>query len=156
MEKTLAARPLQYWGMKLDMSELEKPLPEINSLSQPFWEAAADNKLVIQRCSNCGVFVWCPRPSCTECGGDQLEWKTMSGRGMVFSFTIVREVTEGRGRGFVKDIPYIIAWIDLEEGPRFCSNVVDCPIDKVTIGMPVEAVFEKAGGDISLPKFRPR
>jgi len=79
----------------------------------------------------------------------------MSGRGMVFSFTIVREVTERRGRGFVNDIPYIIAWIDLEEGPRFCSNVVDCPIDKITIDMPVEVVFEGAGSDISLPKFRP-
>ena len=138
------------------MAELEKPLPGINGLTKTFWEAAADNKLVIQRCSNCGEYVWCPHHLCTECGGNKLEWTPMSGRGMVFSFTIVREVTEGRGRGFIKDIPYIIAWIDLEEGPRFCSNVVDCPVDKITIGMLVEVVFEKAGGDVSLPKFRPR
>ena len=58
-------------------------------------------------------------------------------------------------RGFEKDIPYVTAWIDLEEGPRFCSNIVECPIEKVEIGMPVEVVFEEAGPGIYLPKFRP-
>ena len=105
------------------MAESAKPLPQITPLTQPFWEATANKRLVIQRCSNCGVFVWCPHPSCTECGSDSLEWKPVSGHGTVFSFTIIRHVLERRGRGFENDVPYIIAWINLDEGPRFCSNV---------------------------------
>ncbi len=138
------------------MAEIEKPLPQISSLTQPFWEAAANKRLIIQHCSNCEVFVWCPHPSCTECGSDQLEWRPVSGHGTVFSFTIIRHILERRGRGFENDVPYIVAWIDLDEGPRFCSNVVNCEIHKITIGMPVEVVFEATGGGISLPKFRPR
>ena len=57
---------------------------------------------------------------------------------------------------FEKEIPYIVAWIDLDEGPRFCSNVVNCPVDQITIGMPVEVEFDKASPEIFLPKFRPR
>ena len=138
------------------MAELEKPLPRISTLTQPFWDAAANKKLVMQRCRSCDAFEWCPHPSCTECGSDHLEWTTVSGRGTIFSFTIVRQVTDRRGREFENDVPYIAAWIDLEEGPRFCSNVVDCPIDTIAIGMPVEVVFEETGGGIFLPKFRPR
>ncbi len=85
-----------------------------------------------------------------------MEWKPVSGHGTDFSFTRIRHVLERRGRGFENDVPYIIAWINLDEGPRFCSNVVNCPIDKITIGMPVEVVFEETGGGIFLPKFRPR
>jgi len=61
-----------------------------------------------------------------------------------------------RGGELHNDVPYIVAWIDLEEGPRFCSNVVDCLIDTIAIGMPVEVVFEETGRGIFLPKFRPR
>ena len=138
------------------MAESEKPLPKINPLTEPFWEAAKNKSLIIQHCGNCGVFVWCPNPSCTECGNDHLEWKPVSGQGTVFSFTIIRHVLERRGRGFENDVPYIVAWIDLDEGPRFCSNVVDCPVENITIGMPVEVVFLETGGGIFLPKFRPR
>ncbi len=138
------------------MAEQGKPLPRVTSLTQPFWEAASQNKLVLQRCRQCEAYVWCPRPSCTECGSDQLKWTSVSGRGSVFSFTVIRQVIARGAAAFEKEIPYIVAWIDLEEGPRFCTNVVDCPIDKVTIGMPVEVVFDKASSEITLPKFRPR
>ena len=85
-----------------------------------------------------------------------MEWIAVTGRGTVFSFTVVREALGRRARSFEKEIPYIVAWIELEEGPRLCSNVVGCEIDKVAIGMPVEVVFQEAGRDIYLPKFRPR
>jgi uncharacterized OB-fold protein len=85
-----------------------------------------------------------------------LEWTAVSGRGTVFSFTIIRQVIARGAAAFEKELPYIVAWIDLDEGPRFCSNVVNCPVDKITIGMPVEVVFEAASTEISLPKFRPR
>ena len=135
--------------------EIPKPLPEITPVTRPFWEAAAAGKLVMQRCGDCHAWVWCPRPACVECGGEKLAWTQLSGRGEVFAFTVIREVVGRALRGFEKDIPYVTAWIDLEEGPRICSNVVGCPIEKVAIGMAVEAVFEEAGSGIFLPKFRP-
>ena len=135
--------------------EIKKPLPEITPTTQPFWEGTANGKLLIQRCSDCRSWVWCPRPACVECASEQLEWTSVSGRGHIFAFTVIREVIGRALRGFEKDIPYVTAWIDLEEGPRFCSNIVECPIEKVKIGMPVEVVFEEAGPGIFLPKFRP-
>jgi len=138
------------------MAEQGKPLPRVTSLTQPYWEAAAQKRLVIQRCAKCGEYVWCPRPACSECGSEQLEWTAVSGRGTVFSFTIIRQVIARGAAAFEKEVPYIVAWIDLEEGPRFCSNVVDCPTDQITIGMPVEVVFDQASSEIVLPKFRPR
>jgi len=136
--------------------QIPKPLPEITPVTQPFWEAAANRRLVMQRCRDCGSWVWCPRPACVECGGERLEWTRLSGRGAVFAFTVIREVVGRALRGFASDIPYVTAWIDLEEGPRICSNIVGCPIDNVTIGMAVEVIFEEAAQGIFLPKFRPR
>lgn len=137
------------------LREIPKPLPEITPVTQPFWEAAAKGKLVMQRCGDCRSWVWCPRPACIECGSDKLQWTPLSGRGHVFAFTVIREVVGRALRGFANDIPYVTAWIDLEEGPRICSNIVQCPIEKVEIGMAVEVVFEEAGPGIFLPKFRP-
>ena len=137
-------------------TEIPKPLPEITPITQSFWEAAAKRRLVMQRCSDCQSWVWCPRPACVECGSEKLAWTPVNGRGRVFAFTVIREVVGRALRGFAGDIPYVTAWIDLEEGPRICSNIVQCPIEKVTIGMPVEVVFEEASQGIFLPKFRPR
>lgn len=135
--------------------EIPKPLPEITPVTQPFWDGAAGGKLLMQRCRDCHSWVWCPRPACVECGSERLEWTPLSGRGRVFAFTVIREVVGRALRGFAKDIPYVTAWIDLEEGPRFCSNIVQCPIEKVAIGMAVEVLFEEAGSGIFLPKFKP-
>lgn len=136
--------------------EIPKPLPRITSFTEPFWQAAAQGKLVMQQCAHCHSWVWCPRPACVECGSEKLQWTPLSGRGEVFAFTVIREVVGRALRGFSKDIPYVTAWVDLEEGPRITSNIVQCPIEKVAIGMAVEVVFEDAGEGIFLPKFRPR
>jgi uncharacterized OB-fold protein len=136
--------------------EIRKPLPEITPVTQPFWEAAAQGKLMLQRCSGCGNYLWTPRPLCIECGSDRLRWTEVSGRGTVYSFTIIRQVAgRGASRAFEREIPYVVAWIDLDEGPRMVSNVVGCPADAVGIGMRVTAVFEQLSEEISLPKFRP-
>ena len=136
--------------------EIPKPLPEITPVTQPFWAAAANGNLVMQLCGDCHAWVWCPRPACVECGSEKLSWEPLSGRGKVFAFTVIREVVGRALRGFAGDIPYVTAWIDLDEGPRICSNVIGCAIEQVKIGMPVEVLFETAGPGISLPKFRPR
>ncbi len=138
------------------MADEIKPLPSITPLTEPFWNAMREHRLALQHCRACNEFVWTPRPACTECGSDQLEWSGVSGKGTVYSFTIIRQVTPRGGKGFEKEVPYIVAWIELDEGPRLCSNVVDCLLDCVAIGMPVEVVFEEADVKISLPKFRPR
>ena len=134
-----------------------KPLPQINAVTRPFWEAAAQRRLSMPRCRSCAAFVWPPRPTCGECGDADLQWTPLSGRGSVYSFTIIRQVVGGAAsRAFEPDIPYVVAWIDLDEGPRMVSNLVGCPIEEVTIGMAVEVVFEQASADVWLPKFKPR
>ncbi len=142
--------------MAEEKRQIPKPLPQITPLTQPFWDGAKAGKLVMPRCKDCQSWVWCPRPVCGECGSDQLEWTQLSGRGKVFAFTVIREVVGRALRGFAPDIPYVTAWIDLDEGPRFCSNIIGCPIEDVKIDMDVEVVFEDAGHGITLPKFRSR
>jgi len=122
--------------------EIPKPLPEITPVNQPFWDGAKAGKLMMQRCKDCQSWVFCPRPICVECNSGDLEWVQLSGRGKVFSFTVIREVVGQALRGFAPDIPYVTAWV--------C-----CPIEKVHIDMPVQVVFEDTGEGITLPKFRP-
>jgi len=110
---------------------------------------------MMQKCKDCGTWVFCPRPVCGDCSSEKLEWVQLSGKGKIFSFTVIREVVGQALRGFAPDIPYVTAWIDLDDGPRFCSNIIGCPIDKVHIDMPVEVVFEDTGDGITLPKFTP-
>ena len=142
--------------MAEEKREIRKPLPEITPVTQPFWEAAARGKLLLQRCQACGGYIWTPRPSCIECGSDQLQWTEVSGRGTIYSFTVIRQVAgRGSSKAFEKEIPYVVAWIDLDEGPRMVSNVVGCAADDVKIGMRVSVVFEQLSDEISLPKFRP-
>jgi uncharacterized OB-fold protein len=75
---------------------------------------------------------------------------------MVYSFTVIRQVAgRGSSRAFEKDIPYVVSWVDLDEGPRIVSNIIDCPVDAVTIGMRVTVEFTQASSEIWLPKFRP-
>lgn len=136
--------------------ERRKPVPEIVPLTQPFWEATARKQLVIQRCTDCRAWVWCPRPACVECGSEKLQWTPVSGRGKIFAFSVIREVVGRSLRAFEGDIPYVTAWVDLEEGPRLTSNIVNCPTEKLRIGMEVDPVFEEAAPGIFLPKFKPR
>ena len=138
-----------------ERTEIRKPLPEITPVNQAFWEGAKAGKLLMQKCADCGAWIFCPRPICVDCNSDKLQWVSLSGRGTIFSFTVIREVVGQALRGFAPDIPYVTAWIDLEEGPRFCSNVIGCPVEDVHIGMPVEVVFEDTGHGVTLPKFKP-
>jgi len=133
-----------------------KPLPRINAVTAPFWRAAAERRLRMPRCKACAAFVWPPRPSCGECGGEHFDWTDLRGRGQVYSFTVIRQVVGGpAAKAFEPDLPYVVAWIDLDEGPRFTSNIVGCPIEVVSIGMAVEVTFEQASLEIWLPKFKP-
>jgi len=140
------------------MAEIEvgKPLPAITSEAKPFWDAAAQNQLVMQRCRECRAWVWTPRPLCNECGSEQLEWTPMTGTGEVYSFTVIRQVVgRAASKAFEPDIPYVVAWVDLDEGPRVITNIVGCAAEEVRLGMKVSVVFEQASPAIWLPKFKP-
>ncbi len=134
-----------------------KPLPQVNAVTRPFWSAAAERRLSMPRCRACAAFTFPPRPTCGDCGSENLEWVNLSGRGRVYSFTVIRQVVGGpSAKAFEPDIPYVVALIDLDEGPRITSNVIGCPVEAVKIDMPVEVAFEQASAEVWLPKFKPR
>jgi uncharacterized OB-fold protein len=125
-------------------------LPEV----KPFWDATAEGRLVLPRCQDCQTLIWYPRPFCPACGSLKIEWTEASGRGTVYSFTVNRRGTA--------DLPqyrqvgtYVLAYVELDEGPRVMTNIVDCDPDSVAIGQRVEVVFHDTGEGTALPRFRP-
>ena len=135
------------------MTAVAKPLPEITPAMAPFWEAARRHELVVQRCRSCGAHRFPARDICSRCLGREADWVPVSGRGSVFSFAIMHQVYHP---GFADAVPYAVVVVELEEGARLISNVVGCPVGEVTIGLPVEVVFEDVSGEVTLPMFRPR
>ena len=130
----------------------QKPLPQPDAGTRPFWEAAKQHRLCIPKCRACDTFHFYPRALCPHCRSAELDWVDVSGRGTVHTFTVARRPA---GPAFKEDVPYIVALIDLEEGPRMMSNIVTDDVDAVKIGDPVTVRFEDVSDEISLPKFIP-
>ena len=131
---------------------MEKNLPRPTPDTQAFWDGCSKEQLLIQRCSECGRFQFYPRRICSTCLADPVEWIEASGRGSVKSFTIMRQAISP---AYSDEVPYVVALIELEEGPTMMSNVVECDPEKVTIGMPVEVVFNAYTDEITVPQFKP-
>jgi uncharacterized OB-fold protein len=135
------------------MPEYTGPIPVPTPETRPYWEAARRHELTLQRCRGCGRFFFYPRAVCPHCFGAELEWQRVSGRGTLHTFTIVH-----RGlRDFPLGPPYVIAIVELAEGPRLMTNLVGVEPDptRVRIGLAVEVVFEDVSAEIALPRFRP-
>jgi len=130
----------------------ERPHPDVRGAGREYWRAARSGVLQVQRCDECGHVFWYPRLHCPSCGGERLAAVATSGRGVVHTFTIVRQSGD---RFFRTRVPYALAMIELAEGPLVMSNVIDCPAEQVAIGMPVEVTFEPFGEEYALPLFRP-
>lgn len=130
----------------------DKPLPHLYEDELPFWEGARQGELRLPRCAACGEVWWPAGPVCPRCLSDRVEWFRASGRGWLHAWVVFHKAYYA---GFVRDVPYNVAWIELEEGPRLTSNVVGARNEDLFIGMPVEVVFERATEEITLPKFRP-
>ena len=130
-----------------------QPLPEISPEMAPFWEAARAHRLVVQRCAGCGTLRFPARDICSRCLSRNADWAPVSGRGTVFSFAVMHQVYHP---GFADAVPYAVVVVELEEGVRMLSNMVDCPVHELAIGMPVEVVFDDVTPEVTLPKFRPR
>lgn len=134
------------------MTQYNKPLPEITLLTQPFWQGAKEHQLRLQRCDDCGTFRFTPKEVCPNCFSVKATWTPVSGAGTVYSYSTVYR---GPNPPFQADVPYTIVMVDLAEGPRIMSHLVDCPPDRVRVGMRVQVVFEDVTPGVSLYKFRP-
>jgi len=132
-----------------------KPLPAPDPDSQAFWDACKQHELRAQRCSGCGRFRWPPASVCPECYSWSFEWVKLPGTGRVYTFVVPHYVAVP---AFVDDAPYVIGHISLDgtdDRVHLISNVVNCPWEKVYVGMPVEVVFDDVTAEMTLPKFRP-
>ncbi len=127
------------------------PTPAVDRETLPWWQAAAEHRLLLQRCDTCGCVRLPPGPLCPTCRSFDQSWQEASGRGTVYTYTIVH-------RAYVRGlpVPYVVAVVALEEGPKLTSNVVDVEPAAVQIGMAVEVVWEDMGPAVSVPRFRPR
>jgi uncharacterized protein len=141
--------------MTLSEKVLPAPAPLVNPEVKPFWEATAEGRLLLPKCLECASLIWYPRPFCPSCASTRVEWIQASGRGTIYSFTVNRrgqaDLAAYREAGV-----YVLAYVELEEGPRVMTNIVDCDPDSLSIGQQVEVVFHDTGQGTALPRFRPR
>ena len=136
---------------------LPAPAPPVNPETKPFWAATARDEQLAAQCEDCASLIWYPRSVCPECGGLRTRWQQVSGRGRVYSYTV-----NHRGEGPYRDCaPYVLAYVELDEGPRLMTNIVAAGdsaglVGELAVGLPVEVVFHDTGQGSALPRFRPR
>ena len=119
--------------------------PAVNPETKPFWDAAREGRFLVPFCAACGKAHWYPRAICPFCAGDKVEWRKASGKGTIYTFSVMRRVKE----------PYAIAYVTLAEGPTMLTNIVNCDFDKLHIGQPVAVVFQETEGGPPVPMFKP-
>ena len=132
-----------------DQAVYKGPLPKPTPETKPFWDGVNEGRLMLQRCQECGPYFY-PRPFCPSCFSWDVEWFEASGKGKIYSFVISH-----RKLPYMNQEPYIIAIIELEEGPMMPSNVVGVEPEKVAIGMPVVVTYDDVTPEVTLPKFKP-
>ncbi|MBI4518426.1 MAG: Zn-ribbon domain-containing OB-fold protein [Deltaproteobacteria bacterium] len=129
----------------------DKPLPLLQGMAQEFYNHCKNGELRFQRCSQCGKWRHVPRAMCAACGSWQWEWARSSGRGKVFTWTVVRRPMHP---GFSNDTPYAPVVVELAEGVRMVTWLVDVAPDEIRRDMAVEVVFDAVTPEVTLPKFR--
>ncbi len=125
-------------------------LPAISALTRPFWDAAAQGRLLLPRCHACGQHFFRPEVACTHCFATDWKWVQASGRGALYSFTHVHRAP---APGFV--VPLVLAVVELDEGPAMFSNLVGCAESDIRIGMALRVRFEQVAESVHLPRFEP-
>ncbi|MFQ5852758.1 MAG: Zn-ribbon domain-containing OB-fold protein [Candidatus Binatia bacterium] len=133
------------------MSEYIKPLPVPSLESTPFWDGCKEHHLLLPRCHRCGSHWFPAAATCPKCLSTEWEWARSSGRGKIYSYGVYHRVYH---QGFQADIPYVLAVVQLDEGPRLVSNIVGCAPEELKCDMPVEVFFEDVTEDTTLYKFR--
>ena len=132
--------------------EIEYRTPAYDWETRAFWEGCGRHELVLQRCASCRAVQHRPRALCVSCLSDSIEHFAASGKGTVHTFTVTHQ---NQAPAFRQALPYVLAWVELEEGPRLLSNVVGCEPDQVRIGMPVQVEFVDTDDGLAVPRFRP-
>jgi uncharacterized OB-fold protein len=127
------------------------PIPIANADSLPYWNAAREQRLVIRSCKSCHQLHFMPRHLCPTCWSDALEWVDAKGTGNVHSFTVVRRASDP---AFAALVPYVVALIELDEGPRMMANILGDDALSVSIGDRVQVTFEGRGAEAMLPQFK--
>jgi uncharacterized OB-fold protein len=117
--------------------------PPVNPETKPFWDAAAEGRLLVKKCLECGEVHYYPRSICPFCHGGRTEWLPASGRGTIYSYSVMRRAPE----------PYAIAYVALEEGPKMLTNIVDCAFDDMAVGKAVRLVWQPSEGGPPVPMF---
>ncbi len=134
------------------MSDLvPKPKPRPAPESLPYWQAAREHRLALPKCEDCQKFWFPPSRTCPHCLSANFSFKNVSGKGKIFSFVTFHRVYRP---AFANDVPYVVALIELDEGPRLLSNIMGVTHDQVKCEMRVEVVFDDYDEDISIPKFK--
>ena len=131
-------------------TQYQKPTPEINDENRAFWEGCRQGELRVQKCSNCG-HIRHLSPACPQCLKAEHEWVAASGRGTVYSWIVVHQ---RYNRAFEEDLPYNVTIVELDEGPRMVTSLVNVENQDIKAGTPVEVVFDRVTEEITLPKFK--
>jgi uncharacterized OB-fold protein len=128
------------------------PVPVADDESAPFYAGAREGKLLLQRCTSCGRWRLAGRERCVDCWSEDFEWSQASGRGTLYTFGIMHQQYHP---AFADVIPYNYAIVELEEGPRLVTNIIDCQSEDLLVDLPVTAVFDPVSDETTLVRFRP-
>jgi uncharacterized OB-fold protein len=133
---------------------VQRPVPVIDDLNRPYWEGARQHRLVLLRCPSCRTYVHPPRPTCPRCRAEHLSPCEVSGRGRVYSWSVMRSPGNP---GFEERIPYAVLVVELDEqvGLLTIGNIVDCPLEEIRMGMELELAWEELTDEVTLPQWRP-
>jgi len=129
-----------------------KPRPVPTPVSQPYWDALRDERVMLQRCDRCATWVYYPRARCPRCLSDQLTWTDVDGGGSVYTFAVAVQPT---APPFADEVPQLLAIVELAEGVRVSTTLVGVDPAAIAIGMPVTPVFDHGDDGITLLRFRP-
>ena len=129
-----------------------KPIPVADEASKPFFDGANEDKLMLEKCSQCGTHRLPGRERCLDCWSTETEWSQASGKGKLYTYGIMHQKYHP---AFAEETPYNYAIVELDEGPRIVTNIVDCEPDDLKTDMPVEAVFDHVSDEATLIRFRP-
>lgn len=134
------------------MSSARFDLPTQEGDTLEFWEAARQERLLIRRCDDCGTYSYYPRPFCPDCWSEQVVWHQASGEATLYSWSVVYRNDQPP---FRDRVPYVAAVVELAEGPRMTTNVVDAPFDRLEVGMALRVRFMPISDDVTIPVFAP-
>lgn len=137
--------------MSVTYDPMAKPRPRLSPDNQPFWDACRRHEFALPFCVECGKAHLPPGPVCPHCFSDQLEWRKASGKGTISTWVVVHKPWFA---AFAKDIPYNVVQVELAEGPRLTTSVVDAKDRKLAVGQAVEVTFDDVDAELTLPRFK--